>query len=281
VWWACANGACAGTAIAFADMGGAFGGCPPDGVADGHDRFHALNCFSDTSASGQSGYPCEAAPPAALNVDAGGPFGSCPPDGVCDGNDAFHALNSFEGSSACSCPSGGPGPAPALPPAEAVRAELSLEPDQARIRPGQLLRVDVRLVTPVDGLRGYQLHAAAHGGRSGSCKLVDMAVEDRPDEVFAGLGPWRAFNVGIAQMVAGLDGPGVRAPKRAYLATLIFQVSADAAGRFTIELLADAADPEQRTFLFPADPQTRIDVAAAPVEITIGAKRRERSSQAR
>jgi hypothetical protein len=109
-WWACAANACESTAITFADMGGANGACPPDGTADGHDRFHALNCFSNQNTQGQPGYPCEEEPPAAFNVDAAGRFGSCAPDGVCDGNDAFAALNAFEGVATCTCP---PGPQPA------------------------------------------------------------------------------------------------------------------------------------------------------------------------
>jgi hypothetical protein len=107
MWWACRSGLCAATPVTFADVGGPFGHCPPDGTADGHDRFHALNCFSNQGTAGQAGYPCEAAPPLAFNADAGGPFGSCAPDGVCDGHDAFHALHAFAGSTTCSCPPDG------------------------------------------------------------------------------------------------------------------------------------------------------------------------------
>jgi hypothetical protein len=103
VWWSCA-GFCQSAPVGFADIGGAFGACPPDGVTDSHDRFHALNCFSNTDTFGGPGYPCEAAPPQAFNADAGGPFGNCQPDGVCDANDAFHALNAFDGTSTCTCP---------------------------------------------------------------------------------------------------------------------------------------------------------------------------------
>jgi Tol biopolymer transport system component len=109
-WWDCIANECQGTAIVFAEMGGAFGGCPPDGAADANDRFHALNCFANTDTTGAVGYPCEAAPPQAFNVDAGGAFGDCNPDGVCDANDAFHALNAFSGTSPCSCPPDGPAP---------------------------------------------------------------------------------------------------------------------------------------------------------------------------
>ena len=78
MWYDCAEGVCVGTDIVFADVGGEFGSCPPDGVVDGHDRFHVLNCFSNIDTAGALGYPCELNPPAAYNVDAGGPFGDFP-----------------------------------------------------------------------------------------------------------------------------------------------------------------------------------------------------------
>jgi hypothetical protein len=104
VWWECLFNLCTATGVEFADVGGTFGACPPDGTADGNDKFHALNCFSNQTTLGTPGYPCEDSPPFAYNVDAGGPFGDCCPDGVCDANDSFHALNAFEGDNACSCP---------------------------------------------------------------------------------------------------------------------------------------------------------------------------------
>jgi hypothetical protein len=110
IWWACASGSCVPTDVPFADMGGAFGNCPPDLIADGNDRFHALNCFANSTTLGAVGYPCEDMPPVAFNVDAVGSFGTCQPDGVCDGNDAFAALNAFEGTATCTCPAGGPEP---------------------------------------------------------------------------------------------------------------------------------------------------------------------------
>jgi hypothetical protein len=104
-WWTCESGTCAQTAISYADMGGSFGDCPPDGTVDAHDIFHALNCFADLDTMGNAqSYPCEPDPPNALNADAGGPFGFCCPDGVCDGNDAFHVLNVFAGVTPCTCP---------------------------------------------------------------------------------------------------------------------------------------------------------------------------------
>ena len=112
VYWACEDSACVATAINYADLGGEFGTCSPDGTADGNDRFHALNCFSNQTTTGLFGYPCESSPPQAYNVDAAGLDSPCSPDGVCDGNDAFAALNAFDGTTTCSCSGPMPGSDP-------------------------------------------------------------------------------------------------------------------------------------------------------------------------
>jgi hypothetical protein len=264
-WWTCAGGGCQGFPVPFADLGGAFGACVPDGTADSNDRFHALNCFSDADTAGNSGYPCEASPPQAFNVDAGGPFGDCQPDGVCDGNDAFHALNAFSGESACSCPS--PGPAPQAPPPVVGRAVVVLETRTARDGVGNVVHVhvDAFLESATVPVRGYQLHVGVAGGRRAGAELVDLHIEDRPDRLFAGLPAWEAFNLESAQMLAGVDGAGVMAGKRRYLGTFTYRVPADAARDLAVELLADPADPRQRTFIFP-------DVPAGRVEIELGQK---------
>jgi hypothetical protein len=314
----------------------------PDGAADANDRFHALNCFSDQSTTGQSGYPCEANPPAALNVDAGGAFGDCAPDGVCDGNDAFHALNAFSGETACSCPAGGPAPSgPAVVKDTLVRggrppvldsAEIALVAGRRTVRPGELVDIDVVLGSPVADLRGYQLHLGTSGGKSGALKLVDISIRQpsvftTPNDgaglepTWAGLKPaptnqdaatapadatsptsaaaatapadatspiapaaptsptaaWSAFNLATQQMLAGLDGPGVAAPEGAYLATFTYRASADSSGTFTVELLHDAVDRSQRTFLFPTAVSGGIDIRGeASVTVNVAAARDRR-----
>jgi hypothetical protein len=282
VWWACESGTCAGTDIVFADMGGEFGSCTPDGAADGNDRFHVLNCFANQDTAGAAGYPCEPTPPLALNVDAGGVFGNCSPDGVCDGHDAFHALNAFTGITTCSCPGGGPAPQPGPAPSSVQRAALRLAPPAQEAVGGDLVTVHAWLDSPLADLRGYQLHVAVSGGSAGTVQLVDIFMPEpgvfssagepaKPgrsrslrapaDEgtVDPGPGAWRAFNVQAGQMLAGLDGPGVSAgPGR--LATFVLRVSADAAGTFAIELLADPGDAGQRTFLFPTPVGQGIDL---------------------
>jgi hypothetical protein len=261
-WWACVDGSCVGAGIVFADMGSAFGACAPDGSSDAHDRFHALNCFADTDTAGSSGYPCEAAPPAAYNVDAGGPFGDCAPDGICDANDAFHALNAFSGTGSCQCPMDGPAPAQA--PAERGAQQsvhLQLQPTADRIGSGEQVEVEVVFSGPLQDLRGYQLHVDVRGGKRGRLELVDMAVEPRKDHVFAGRNSWQASNLRTAQLAAGLDGPGLAVPAGGYVATLTLEASADASGLFVVDLLYEKNDASQRSFVFATPAGARIDIA--------------------
>jgi hypothetical protein len=272
VWSSCDGDTCSGINIVFADMGGSFGACQPDGTADANDRFHALNCFSNVNTTGTPGYPCEDSPPQAYNVDAGGSFGDCDPDGVCDGNDAFHAVNAFQGSTTCSC--SGPMPTAPQPPTVVAEASIRLQAHRPVVRPGETVEVDVFLVDPVADLRGYQLHAGVRGGDAGTLELVDIVAHDRKDEVFAGLADWQAFNIQTRQMVAGLDGAGVETQPSAYLTTFVFEASPDAGGTFTIDLLHDDTDPRQRTFLFTTAPGAKIAVQAAqPAVVTVQPKR--------
>ncbi len=271
LWWECTDtGACLSTAVPFGDMGGQFGLCMPDGTPDGNDRFHALNCFADVDPGSPppNNYPCEAAAPVAFNVDAGGQFGSCAPDGVCDGNDAFAALNAFAGASTCTCPGG---PAPDSSGSVIVdHIGVALEAPHTVVRPGTLLAIDVLLEHGTPDLRGYQLHLEAAGGLSGTLELVDIAVHDHVQHVFAGLAPWQAFNVLTGQMVAGLDSSGIAASGGDYLATYYFRASADAAGTFSIALLHDVASADHRTFLFPTQANGQIAIVSSnDVQITI------------
>jgi hypothetical protein len=261
MWWTVSGSNCSGTPIVFGDMGGFNGACPPDGTADLNDRFHALNCFSNVNVSGSPPYPCEANPPAALNVDAGGSFGDCSPDGVCDGNDAFHALDAFDGSTLCSCPAdGGPSPDAPSAPGRRVSAAVALRSPTRHIRGGDRVQVEVRLASAVADLRGYQLHLGVRGGARGELALVDAAVHEAKDHVFAGLGAWQAFNRQAGQLVSGVDSPGSAAPGGAYLATFTYQASPDAEGEFAVELLHGAPINENRSFLFATHSAQRIDI---------------------
>lgn len=261
MWWASTIDGCSAIPIVFADMGGPHGACLPDGTADGHDRFHALDCFSNRNTLGQPGYQCEAAPPAAFNVDAGGAHGACSPDGVCDGNDVFHAINAFEGTATCGCPMGS-GPAPVVVSKREILASAGLElvATPVRVRPRDLIEVDVYANDQLPDLRGYQLHVEASGGRSGRLELVDITVHDRKDAAFAGRAAWQAFNMSTQQMVAGLDSAGVKTRPSSYLATFVFRASDDASGRFAVTLLHEESNPEHRSFLFPTLPGDRLAI---------------------
>jgi hypothetical protein len=250
IWWECETTNCMTIPRGYADLGGVEGICGPDGVCDGNDRYHALNCFSDLDTGGPgTHYPCEESPPSALNVDAASMRQPCVADGVCDGNDAFAALNCFSNMTTCSC--NGPAPAHAAPPTPLGRTTLAARAAAPRVRPGETVSVDVYLEDGLDDLRGYQLHVHPAGGESGRLELVDIAVRPEMAPPFAGLGAWEAFNVNVGQMVAGLDAAGVPAAAGSYLATFTFRASKDAAGAFSIEILADAKDHSQRTVLFP------------------------------
>ncbi len=284
VWWACSD-ICDGTDVVFADMGGQFGSCAPDGAADGNDRFHALNCFANVDPGGVMGraYTCEADAPSALNVDAGGQFGDCSPDGVCDGNDAFHALNAFAGASMCMCPlDGAPAPSGVAVRGVTERGGLRLVTTTPSVAPGERTEVDVFLLRPLEDLRGYQLHVRVSGGTRGTLELTDISIDSgaprvvsgrRPvvpgAHVFSGVIHWEAFNLSTRQMVAGLDGSG-QAVGPGYLATFAFRATADAAGTFAVELLHDEGEATHRTFLFPTPAQGRIVLEPTlPLEISV------------
>ncbi len=272
-WWACVAGECSATEVPFGDMGGAFGECVPDGTADGNDRFHALNCFANTSVGGGQ-YACEDRPPAAFNVDTGGAFGGCMPDGVCDGHDAFAALNAFAGTSSCACPiDGGPAPIITKTPVTIARAHLHVSGPEQEIEPGVMFEIEVFLETPLDDLRGYQLHLGVSGGRRGTLEIVDIAMlEDtildhnptsRRDSVRTNV--WSAFNTSTAQMVAGMDGPA-RAVDPGYLATFTLSATSDALGVFEVDV---QHDPDGRTFLFPGAAGQRIATHSRPAVIRV------------
>ncbi len=238
VWYECVNppnGTCNNVVLAVpSDMGGAFGACPVDGFCNIHDRNHALRCFSGTNGC------------SSLNIDAGGAFGACPPDGFCNIHDANHALTCFAGTNTCTCP---PGPAPERPTAVVGWTGLTVQADRRAARPGEQIEVRVFTSDPVANLQSYQLHLAASGGRRGQVELVNIRVEERGDFVFAGQqGPFDAFNVDKGQMIAGIDGTGIKTPGKAYMATFTYRVSADAVGAFVIDVLHDQPSGDQ-TFL--------------------------------
>ncbi len=268
-FWACESGTCVGQDIVFADMGGQFGACTPDGTADGNDRFMALNCFSNVDpAQPEQDFPCEADAPVAFNVDAGGQFGSCAPDGVCDGNDAFTALNAFSGMSSCTCPLDG-APSPVMPPMPVVADEVTIElaATDAASGSGDLVEIEVFITDGVSDLRGYQLHPVASPG----LELVDMFVDARDDHAFTDRTFWDAYNLETGQMVVGIDDMGIRSKReRLYLGTLVYRV-ASKNDPLMVDLQHDNTDSAQRTFLFATPARGKVAITETlPAIIRIG-----------
>jgi hypothetical protein len=277
VWWSCDAGACNGTDVDFANYGGKFGECTPDGIVDANDGFHALNCFSNQSTSGVPGetYPCEENAPLAANVDAASLGSPCTPDGVCDANDYFTALNVFEGVSPCSCA----GPAPGYAPTTSARVSMTLSAAQASVRPGGVVSVAARIDQPLADLRGYQLHVETSGGHSGQLELVDMTIEPRKDVALAD--QWRAFNLESAQLAAGRSSAGVSTAAGAYLATFTFRATKDASGSFVIDLRRADAGGRSALFTTPVDQQldisgttpARVDVVTSGLRTRVSSSR--------
>jgi hypothetical protein len=243
MWVSCDDAVCMAEPRAFADAGGLFANCQPDGFNSIHDRNHVIHCFEGTS-------PCED-----FNLDLGGPFGACDPDGICDIHDADHALLAFAGESPCSCPGG---PLPEFPPGIVGAAELSFVSTHTDVVPGDTIEVVVRLSTDVRNLQSYQLDVAAHGGTRGSLRLQNIAIEPVREFAFTtSPGLFSAFNAQRGQMFAGIDLAGRAVDANAYLATYRFVASHDAAGTFTVDIR-----PGGRTFLI-AGRMHPIDVAGS------------------
>jgi hypothetical protein len=241
VWSACNGGMCLDIPLAqFADMGGAFGACPPDTFANIHDKNHALNCFSGVNV-------CDP-----INIDAGGPFGACSADGFCNIHDANHALSVFAGTSTCSCPSG---PLPEFEPEVWSEATVQIVPRWRAVHRDDRIVVDVFLNRAALALRSYQLHLQVTGGKSGQLKLVDIHIDDRRDGPFEGRADvFEAFNVSTGQMLSGLDdAEGAIAHGRVYLATFVYEAPRAARGEFVVDL-ADG-DQAQSYLVAPQDGQ--------------------------
>ncbi len=267
-WCACEAPVCNNSPkLVPADLGGAFGSCAIDGFCNVHDRNHALSCFSGTSA-------CDG-----INVDAGGAFGACAPDGFCNVHDANHALTCFSGTNACLC-SGGP--APEYGPRVVGDAGLTLVPSRRIARPGDTVQVRVFIDAPLKTLQSYQLHVGTSGGRNGQFELIDIAIEERQDFVYADAADsFVAFNVDKSQVLAGIDGSGVATTDRAYLATYTYGISRNAAGTFVVDLLHAEAEHHQ-TFLIGAEPTDKIEVnRTTPAVITVVSATPETSPAAR
>ncbi len=249
VWVGCdfpPDGSCNLIDIIFADAGGDFGACSPNGFCNFHDRNHVLTCFGGTNL-------CDD-----INMDLGGSYGACPPDGYCNIHDANHALTCFAGTNSCSCPGGSP--AAMQGPGDGGATGLVAVPVPASVAPN-VRRVRIFTTGAVADIQGYQLDPIVSGGTGGQLELLDITIEPRADFVFAGrTDTYEAFNLTNGQMLCGLDGDGVATTGPAYLATYTYRVPLTAAGDFVLDIRRDEAAGDQ-TFMI-ASGNGRIEVSA-------------------
>ncbi len=222
LWCACDDaGACDIRDTPFADMGGPFGECDPDGFCNTFDANLALSCFAELTT-------CDK-----FNIDTGGPFGSCAPDGFCNLFDANHALACFAKASSCTC---SPSPEFGVPPVVVGKSGISTEASRSGIAAGEEVRVLFFVDDPA-GLQSYELHVEVSGGRSGRLEFTDVTIESRRDFVFADQDDrFDAFNLAEGKMLAGLYTGSVQAQAKSYLATFAFRASDDALGAFVVSL---------------------------------------------
>jgi hypothetical protein len=254
-FWDCESGICTTIDRPWADAGGPFGDCPPDGFANVHDITHVLRCFSGIQA-------CDT-----FNDDIGGPFGLCPADGFCNVHDVKHVELDFGGTNLCSCPIG---PAPDMPVVITGQAELQIVGPRI-VKPGGTVDLQVRLSSALEDLQKYQLDAQVTGGSAGQLELVNVRIDARKDAVFAGRDDLlSAFNITSGQMLSGLSGDGVATAPQAYLATFTYEATADAIGDFVIDVPLDG-----QTFLISTDNGMIELLSSVPARIEVTTQRDE------
>jgi hypothetical protein len=158
---------------------------------------------------------------------------------------------------------------------------LTLAPGEQLAQQGDVVEIEVFINNPVQCLLlGYQLHTGVTGGSAGHLELIDLSVEPRNDFVFNGVGHGKAFNLGLRQMLVGVDEAAIAMPAdlilvpasldyAGYLATFTYRVSDDASGSFLVDLLAVPLDSdavsENRTFVF-GSPLEAATADVAPID---------------
>jgi hypothetical protein len=259
IWYECTETGCNEVDRVFADVGGAFGECPPDGFANVHDQNHVLSCFELTNTC------------ALINIDAGGPFGACEPDGFCNVHDVNHVLQAFDNTTTCACPLDG-GPAPEMPVFDVAvvgQASFRAQADRQVAQPGERVTVQVMLDGTVD-LQSYQLEAGVRRLQGiGWPELVEIRIDNRQDHVFEGVtGTFEGFNQMSGQMLKGMAAGSSATLNREYLATFVYQIPKRAHGRFEIGVLNSG-----HTFLVGEGGRIEI-TETTPVTIEVQALRR-------
>jgi hypothetical protein len=245
--------------LAFnADAGGP-ASCILDGVCDGNDVFHALNCFSNVDFQGRSSYPCA--------CFSAGPEPASPVAPPAASQHAALLLRSI----------------PEVWPGALIDVDVFLASDVEALR-GYQLHLDA------SGGKGGRLELVDISIREPSALSTPNAGAGLKPAPTNSAGAWSAFNTSTNQMLAGLDEPeGIPAAAGAYLATFTYRVAENAAGTFTIEVLHnnDAGDrtpgappraiPQERTFLFGRYGGLIDLTNAPPVSVTVTPARRNRA----
>jgi hypothetical protein len=257
-WHDCTASVCSSIDRTWADAGGPFGDCFPDGFANVHDRTHVLLCFSGTTS-------CDP-----FNHDLGGTFGVCPGDGFCNVHDVNHVELEFAGINPCSCPTG---PAPIAPSTIVDQAALHLV-SKRNVPAGGRIEVQVLLDGALADLQSYQLDARVSGGSAGHLKLVDISVAVRKDTAFHGhdAAEFSAFNLETGQMLRGVPVDGAAMADNAYLATFTYQASRDADGTFVVDIPGDS-----QTWLIATGNGTIEITGSTPTAITVSDRIRSRN----
>ena len=92
---------------------------------------------------------------------------------------------------------------------------------------------------------GFELGAAASGGRRGEMKLESVDIDSqRFDYIFNGLNNFPATDMELGRIggVAMGGSVDVAANKQAYVGTFVFRVSEDAIGAFNVSALPEFTD---------------------------------------
>lgn len=242
---ACSDGvtqyACQNTIGGVFTEGGDCSGAPPCPCQGDSHCADGTTCTRDVCSSGTCSNPSDV-----VYAD----IYPCGGNGIIDIDDLLQMLDAFAGlpspCPACDGSGGACGAARAAaggPGVESAKisslssAQITLSADKAVGERGKLFQVDV-YASDVVHLRSYHIGVEVTGGRSGHLDLESVSVDrQRPDYVFPGQESV-VLLVDKARKtldVIQLDGQAA-ATGRVYLGTFSFRPSAEAHGRFQVDL---------------------------------------------
>lgn len=165
----------------------------------------------------------------------------CDPDAFVNLDDLLAVQNAFSGQPypcplPCPAPlAGGDGGADTLDPRETLQnGTVVLETASVVTPPGG--RVEVKVFADgVDDLHDYQLVIDVLGGIKGGLNLVDVVIDQAdPLYIFKDHASASLLDVPAGRVVNAVLEDGIRGTNGGYLATYVFEASADAAGVFRV-----------------------------------------------